>query len=225
MTQFHQVTVGPHRLYLGDAYQILPTLGRFDAFVSDPPYLFDTSGGGEFKKNRKKINQIAEEGLDQGFDHKIINPLLYPCAVVFCHNDQLDELLPYLAGSYRRFCLCGWEKENPLPMANKHYAPDLEPYIHAWHENAHPVGDLKDKRRIWRGPNGKSEHDHPTVKPVQLMEKIMRNVNGASVVDPFMGTATTGVAAIKYGKTFTGIEINPKHFETAVRRMEIAYGG
>jgi DNA modification methylase len=55
------------------------------------------------------------------------------------------------------------------------------------------------------------------------MDKIMRNIAGQTVCDPFMGTGSTGVAAIRAGKTFTGIEHNPKHFETACRRMEEAF--
>jgi hypothetical protein len=69
-------TIGPHRLFLGDAYAIRPTLGWFDADVMDPPYLFDNSGGGAFRKSRGAADQIVAEALDQGFDHTIINPLL-----------------------------------------------------------------------------------------------------------------------------------------------------
>ena len=65
--------------------------------------------------------------------------------------------------------------------------------------------------------------DHPTVKPLPVMNKIMRNVAGQTVVDPFMGSGSTGVAAIRAGKTFTGIEHNPAHFATAVHRIADAW--
>lgn len=214
--------IGPHTLHLGDAYEILPTLGRYDALVADPQYLFETSGGGFFRKDRKNMDDIEDEGLNQGFNQAIINPLLYSSAVIFCHNDQLHTLLPYLAGCYQRYCLCAWAKDNPMPVANKHYIPELEPYIHAWSAGAHPQGDLTDKKRIWRGPNGKSVFDHPTVKPLDLMKKIMRNVNGETIIDPFMGTGTTGVAAAVSGKIFTGIEHKEKYFNIAVQRIKEA---
>ena len=62
-----------------------------------------------------------------------------------------------------------------------------------------------------------------TVKPDALMDKIMRNVAGTTVCDPFMGTGSTGVAALRTGKQFTGIEHNPKHFATAVERISAAW--
>lgn len=60
---------------------------------------------------------------------------------------------------------------------------------------------------------------HPTVKPEAVMNKIMRNLSGKTVCDPFMGTGSTGVAAIKAGKIFVGIEHNLQHFETAIQRI------
>lgn len=218
------VHIGPATLYLGDAYQIRPTLGFFDADVMDPPYLFDNSGGGGFRKTREGADRIVEEGLDQGFDHTIINPLLTGAVVVFCHNDQLPELLPYLNGNYHRFVLLNWIKPNPSPMANKHYLADTEPYIHAWNRGYHPEGDHHDKHRwINTGTLKTAAFDHPTVKPEALMAKIIRNVAGETVCDPFMGTGSTGVASIRAGKRFTGIEHNPKHFNTAVQRISDAY--
>jgi DNA modification methylase len=64
---------------------------------------------------------------------------------------------------------------------------------------------------------------HPTVKPDAVMEKIIANVGGNSICDPFMGTGSTGVAAVKAGKRFVGIEKNEKHFLTAVGRIEQAH--
>ena len=89
------IIIGPATLYLGNAYEIRPRLGFMDADVMDPPYLFNNSGGGDFRKARGAADQIVAEQLDQGFDHTIINPLLCGAAVVFCHNDQLPQLLPY----------------------------------------------------------------------------------------------------------------------------------
>ena len=212
--------IGPARLILGDAYAIRPTLGWFDADVLDPPYLFDNSGGGSFRKSRIGADRIVEEQLDQGFDHAIVNPLLCGAAVVFCHNDQLPQLLPFLDGLFHRFALCTWNKPNPSPMANKHYLADMEPYIHAWSRGYHPHGDHHDKHRFTLcGTTRTKAFDHPTVKPEALMDKIVRNVAGETICDPFMGTGSTGVAAIRAGKRFTGIEHNPTHFNTAVQRL------
>lgn len=213
-------TIGSATLYLGDAYEIRPTLGWFDADVTDPQYEFDNSGGGAFRKARGASDQIVAEGLDQGFDHAIINPLLCGAVVAFCHNDQLPKLLPHIDGLFHRFVVNFWAKPNPAPHRNKHYLADTEPYIHGWNRGFAPVGDHHDMHR-WVSANSQPSklYGHPTVKPDAVMNKVIRNVAGESICDPFMGTGSTGVAALLHRKRFVGIEKNPAHFETACRRI------
>lgn len=212
-------------LFLGDAYAIRPSLGFMDADVMDPPFLIRTSGGGRYRKVRKVIDEIADAGIDKGFDLSIINPLLCGAVVVFCHNDQLPALLPSLAGQFHRFALLDWTKPNPQPVANKHYRPDREFFVHAWSAGYHPQGELADKARsITAAPDRalKTRFGHPTIKPPAVMDKIMANVAGRKVCDPFMGTGSTGVAAVKAGKRFYGIERDPRWFEAAVTRISEA---
>lgn len=215
-------------LYCGDAYVIRPTLGWMDADVMDPPYLFRADGGGQYRKARRGgMDQIVAEKLNKGFDHAIINPLFCGAAIVFCHNDQLAKLLPYLDGNFDRLALCMWRKKNPQPVANKHYRPDVEFYVHCWSRGYHPQGELADKFRSVdaRPVRGKEKFGHATVKPDAVMDKILRNVAGETVCDPFMGTGSTGVATVKAGKRFVGIEQNPTHFETACQRIADALEG
>lgn len=212
--------VGLATLILGDAYTNLP-IGRRYHLIMDPPYKFDTSGGGKFRAARGHTEQIAAEGLDQDFDHSIINPLMHESVIVFCHNDQVPRLSTHLAGYYERVVTCMWQKSNPMPVANKHYQPDSEIYFHAWSGSAYPRGVLADKKRIVTTPVGRSgDYDHPTVKPDAVMDKIVRNCAPGLIVDPFMGTGSTLVAAVKAGRECIGIEHNPKHYATALRRLE-----
>ena len=215
---------GSATLYCRDAYAMLPTIGRQDNLCTDPPYVMRTSGGGKYRAARTHFDKIAAEGLDQGFDLSIIDPLQFPHVAVFCHNDQLHDVIPHLAGSYHRYVLCTWHKLNSQPLANKHFRPDAEVWLHGWLPGSEPQGDIHAKSRVWAGPAPRDadRHDHPTPKPLDLMHKIMTNLPRGSVVDPFMGTGTTGVAAIMAGRTFIGIEHNPKHFNTAVARIEQA---
>lgn len=222
MTRVEQI--GLATLYLGDAYEIRPTLGRFSADCMDPPFEFRAVGGGAYREARKTMDQIVEEELDHGFDHRIINPLLCESVVVFCHNDQLPALLTYLDGGFERFALCIWRKRNPQPLANKHYRPVMEFYVHAWNAGYHPRGTLEqlDRQIESYSPRGDQKFGHPTVKPDAVMDKIVTNLAGTSICDPFMGTGSTGVAAVKAGRRFAGIEKNQKHFDTACRRIEQA---
>ncbi len=222
MTAVH---IGPHRLFLGDAYAIRPSLGWMDADVMDPPYLINATGGGRYRKRRPMFDQIQSEGLAAGFDISIINPLLCGAAVVFASNDQLADLLVHLRGTFHRHALCVWQKTNPQPTANKSYRTDAEFYVHAWRRDHHPIGDATEKLRVSRitSPRGPARFRHSTTKPDLLMDKIIRNVAGETICDPFMGTGSTGVAAIRAGRIFTGIEHNQKHFETAVARCAAAW--
>lgn len=231
------VCIGPHRLWLGDAYQILPTLGHFDALCMDPPYVFNNSGGGQWRKDRGASEQIIAEGLTDGFDHRIINALQCHQCVVFFHADQRHDLEGYLKRRFHRVILMHWQKSNPSPHHNRSLIADVEEFFMAWTEDGaqdyfmawqrghHPAGqDHHDFHRYVVAPVAPSKiHGHPTVKPDAVMDKIMRNIAGQTVCDPFMGTGSTGVAAIKAGKTFTGIEHNDAHFQTAVQRINRAF--
>ncbi|MFM2271452.1 MAG: hypothetical protein RL702_517, partial [Pseudomonadota bacterium] len=97
-------------------------------------------------------------------------------------------------------------------------------YVHAWSKGHHPAGSVNELLRVRRiaSPRGPARFDHPTTKPLDLMDSIMVNIAGDTVCDPFMGTGTTGVATIRAGKRFTGIEHNPAHFETACSRIRDA---
>jgi hypothetical protein len=218
------ITIGPATLYCGDAYAIRPGLGFFDADCLDPPYLIRATGAGRYRKKRPNMDQLIADDLHVGFDMAIINPLLCGAAIVFAHNDQLAELLAIAQGQFHRHALCIWQKTNPQPIANKHYRSDCEFYVHTWNRGFHPAGEIGEKFRISRvtSPRGDARFGHPTTKPDVLMDKIMTNLAGESVCDPFMGTGSTGVAAIRAGKRFTGIEKNPAHFATAVARISSA---
>lgn len=206
-------------LYLGDAYEILPTLEERGVIVADPPYAFNASGGGKFRKARKAMNAIARSGLAKGFDHTILSPELSAGGVVcFCHNDQIPVLSAWFAEQFDRFALCAWHKPNPIPFANKHYLADTEFYFHAWNKGFHPVGAYADLSRS-QTVFGRPQHGHPTEKPLPVMEKILRNVASPLIVDPFMGVGSTGVAAVRAGRRFIGIEMDERWFEIAAQRI------
>lgn len=217
---------GRVRLFHGDAYAIRPTLGWFDGEVMDPPYRFNNSGGGAFRKARTASNTIVDTKLDKGFDHRIINPALCGSVMVFCHPDELfGEIPQYLKANFSRLCALSWHKPNPSPMRNKHYLADTEYWLHAWNKGYNPQGCHHDMHRHITARSLPSKtYGHPTVKPDAVMDKCIANLMGASVIDPFMGTGSTGVAAVKQGRSFVGIEQDEAYFEVAVARLMEATG-
>lgn len=218
------ISFGPHKLILGDGYENIEYL-KADAIITDPPYKFNNSGGGKFRKVRKASNKISEKNLDKGFLFKEIPWKRFKSAMVFCHNDQILELSAHLGEIYHRIAWLSYHKTNPSPMANKHYLADTEFYIHGWQHGYHPVGEHNDLRRFIVTRNGaQKQFDHPTVKPMDLMLKMAKNINGDVVLDPFMGTGSTGEALHKSGKTFIGIESDVEYYEMAVQRFTDLFG-
>ena len=214
--------IGGCTLYLGDCLEVMPTLGKVDAVVTDPPYLVDTQGGGCFGKRKYKA-EIRAANIDKGFDFSFLNSELCDSVICFMHDRQLHELAPHFAKNFDKQTLCYWHKSNAMPVANMNYQPEVEIYIHAWNKGFYPTGNLSQLKRVFSYPVGKSDFDHPTVKPLPLMEKIIRNVNGQTILDPFVGSGTTGVACVKLGRKFIGIELEEKYFDIACKRIKEAY--
>jgi site-specific DNA-methyltransferase (adenine-specific)/modification methylase len=201
----------------GDCLEVLPTLGRFDAVVTDPPYGIafahggnDNSGIGGGKYATKFAGQ-AIVGDDQPFDP---SPLLRLSeqVILWGANHFADRLPPSPSWLI-------WDKRAASQHSNDFADCEL-----AWCSHK---AVARVFRHQWDGMMKASERGvprvHPTQKPVVLMEWCLGQIpEAASILDPFMGSGTTGVAAVKLGRRFTGIEIDPGYFDIACRRIEAA---
>ncbi|QUT07944.1 site-specific DNA-methyltransferase [Sphingobium phenoxybenzoativorans] len=219
--------IGAATLYLGNSSELLREVGNIDAVITDPPYEFPTSGGGIFRQNRTNMDRIAAAKLDKGFDTGVLTTAVAQGAnsvAVFYHYDQVFQISRWFETSgLERHSGNFWRKTNPMPVANRHYQPELEYYWHGWRKPFGVGGDnLAQKKRVWEGKVGDSDFGHPTEKPLDLMKKIVINASdlGQTVLDPFMGSGTTAVAALAHGRAFVGIEIDPAFFDMACRRIE-----
>jgi site-specific DNA-methyltransferase (adenine-specific) len=190
------VVIGDATLYLGDCREILPTLGRVDAVVTDPPYgvMFR---GNEWDREIPDWFRFA----DAERIAIITNPTSlwdYPKAdaIAVWHS----------AGSTARAPGGGFNHWTPIALYGKIKFPVDVLWLPSI-SNRYQPGEI----------------DHPSPKPVKLMEWVVSNLDGETVVDPFCGSGTTGVACAKLGRKFIGIEIEPKYFDIACRRIEQAY--
>lgn len=208
MARIEQLAEGV-ALYLGDCREILPTLGQFDACISDPPYgIAYKSPSGKGQTVRGDYDVIA--GDTEPFDP---TPFLgYPQVVLFGAN-HYSERLP----SSAKWLV--WDKrDGGTPNNNS----DCEL---AWVKVG---GSARLVRHLWNGMLKASEREaqrvHPTQKPIAVMEWVIEQSTkaGQSIVDPFMGSGTTGVAACRLKRPFTGIEVDPKYFEIACKRISDA---
>jgi DNA modification methylase len=195
-----------------------------DCIVTDPPYVIAACGTG-LAGDRQYLHDIADASIDHGFDTKLLTEFLRvlktPNLVTFCSRLQLRDYLNWAHDHALSWALLAWHKTNPTPLIYNNYLPDTEYIIHFW--SGRPVGgNYRSKRRYYVQPTGKSEFDHPTVKPLNIVKNLLLNAataRGSIVLDPFMGTGTTGVAAIQLGHRFIGIEVNGDYLAMAKRRI------
>ena len=199
-------------LYLGDCVEILPTLDKVDAVITDPPYGIGESKGKN--KSRGYLAQAKDYGNDDWDNEPIkkeIIDLMFKVAkwqIIFGGN--YFELPPTK-------CWLIWDKEN-----GENDFADAEM---AW-TNLNKAVRLK--RYMWNGmlrANNEARGDHPTQKPIGIMQWCINHlpVEAQTIIDPYMGSGTTGVACANMGKTFIGIEKEQKYFDIACKRIENAY--
>jgi DNA modification methylase len=212
-----RVEIGDAVLYEGDCLEIMPTLGKVDAVVTDPPYgLGEGNKKGQSRKNLAAPRQYA--GAD-GWDDKPID-LQHIAAMRATSARQIIFGGNYFdLGPAPRWLV--WDKENSGDFADGEMAWCSEP------------GALRIFRWQWNGFIRKGEMDkvrapvyrqHPTQKPIALMEWCLGFLPDAqTILDPFMGSGTTGVACVNLGRKFIGIELDPGYFDIACKRIEEAY--
>ena len=211
-----QLDDGSVRLYLGDCTTLLDDIApTVDVLITDPPYEITATGGGIVADRQYLADMVGF--TDCGFDYSILNRFNnWSC---FGTLRQVPKLINAAEG--KRWMLITWNKPDPAPLCNGNYLPDTEYIVHAW-STGRLYGDCKDKARFIVRPSNRENGLHPNCKPLDVMEKIVKNASdeGQIVLDCFAGSGTTGVACIRNGRRFVGIERDKKHFATAVRRIE-----
>jgi DNA modification methylase len=186
-------------LYLGDCREILPTLPAADLSLTDPPYGIGQDGG---RGHRKRSGARVQEklGWDKNRPASETFALVMGAAtdhVIWGGNYFADLLPPKMGWLYWQKLIGGDFSDGELAWTTREAAL---------------------KEFTYRKTN--AEMEHPTQKPVALLKWCIEFFPDAkSVIDPFMGVGSTGVAAVKLGRKFTGIEIEPKYFDIARRRI------
>ena len=207
------VIIGNATLYLGSCEDILPTLPKVDAVVTDPPY-----GIGEAAGKAKTRGKLAA-AIDYGNDDWDNQPIA-PETLRMIREAARWQVI--FGGNYydcpAAKCWLIWDKVN----GNNDFA-DCEM---AW-TNLPKAARLI--RYMWNGmlrEKGAQRGDHPTQKPVEVMKWCIGHLPdpAETILDPFMGSGTTGVAALQMGRKFIGIEREPKYFEAACRRIRETAG-
>ena len=200
--------IGDCTLYLGDCLEVMPTLGKVDAVVTDPPYGVGVAYS-SFDDTQENVAALAKAWL----------PIARDAASRVCHTPgninqhhypaptwTMAWITPAGTGSGPWGFSC-WQPimcygQDPFLKSGKGRAPDILIHTEASEKNGHPCP-----------------------KPDRFMRRLVARVSidGETILDPFMGSGTTGVACVKLGRAFIGVELDEGYFDIACKRIEEAY--
>ena len=204
---FEKVVIGSATLYRGDCMDVLPLIDKVDAVITDPPYGILRAGQQEtFTKSAKhKRKHFEDLGWDDGRPSKEIFDAFLNIGekCLFWGGNYFADFLPPTMGWLY------WDKgQKGLSMSDGELA---------WTSEKKALRSIVVNRAALIGS------EHPTQKPLQVMVWSIEQLgNPQTILDPFMGSGTTGVAAMQMGRSFIGIEREPKYFDIACRRIEQA---
>lgn len=213
-----------------DCLQYMKTMddGSVDLVVTDPPYIIENKGGGIYRQSDKKyIKEL--ENIKDGFSKEILDEL---CRImkkiniyIFCSQAQIIPLLQYFVENKKcNFNILTWHKTNPVPACGNKYLTDTEFILFFREKGVKLYGNFYTKKTYYVTPiniTDKRKYKHPTIKPLDILDNFIVNssLEGEVVFDPFMGSGSTGVSAVKNNRSFIGIEIEKQYFDIAKQRM------
>ncbi len=241
------VEVGNALLYLGDCRKILPEIGAAQAVITDPPYGMTDSSWDTAPNVAAMWRMLKASRQDAVFIFTASQP--FTSAVVLGNEKdfRVEWIWEKNAGS--NFGTVKWqpmkEHESILVFAKDTpaYAPIMEERAASGAARVKTVVNYDSQPEAYSGVTGKASSLrpdlryprsiqkfnrerglHPNQKPVALIEYFVRTYTkeGDTVLDPYMGSGTTGVACLRAGRKFIGVELEQKYFDIAKRRIEEA---
>ena len=225
--------MGQHRLLCGDStnaasYTLLMAGEKATMTFTDPPYGVNYANSAK-DKMRGTNRPILNDNLGEDFEPFLkaaLTPMIAHCqgaiyiAMSSSELDALQSAFRAAGGKWSTFII--WAK-NTFTLGRSDYQRQYEPILYGWPEGAtrHWCGD-RDQSDVWQIKKPHKNDLHPTMKPVELVERAIRNSSrpGDVVLDPFGGSGTTLIAAEKSGRQARLIELDPKYADVIVRRWQ-----
>lgn len=221
--------IGDTTLYLGDCLEILPTLDKVDAVVTDPPYEID-----ETQALALSFHLLSAKGMAYVIlDYRMVHQTAIVLSMLLPLRNEIIWKVGWVSGfrvritdhwviNHNTILQFGQSPGFVLPMrqprttkrARYNTPTNPIPFDTVW-------DDLPSVRQT---SFVKIKTGHPFEKPVKLMSRLIKSIGpgGGTILDPFMGSGTTGVACINLGRKFIGIEIESEYFDIACKRIEQA---
>ena len=226
------------QLYNQDCIQGMQELANnsIDCIIADPPYdIGSISGGGSVntvKKLNKSLQDLKKADLIKGYDIvafgeealRVMNEInIY----FWCNKKQIPVYFDFYVNKHKcTFDILAWHKTNALPTYSNKYLSDTEYllYFRKGKGKCFPES-YEDAKTYYVAPinhKDKKLWGHPTIKPLDITEKIIRNSTreGQTVLDPFSGSGTTAIACINNNRNFIGFELDKDYYDISLNRIE-----
>lgn len=225
--------IGRATLYLGDCRAVMRDLAPVDHVISDPPYeAVMQNKWGVLSRNSPSSHVRHEEIGFDAIDHmreEVTRLIVERCngwAVLFCMAEGVrawrDEI-EAAGAKYKRAMV--WVKPDAMPQFNgQGPSTGHEMMVSAWCGSGHSTWNGGGRPGVFTYNKNTPDSVHPTQKPLPLMKSLVGlfSNEGQTILDPFMGSGTTGVAAVQMGRNFIGIEQDAAHFQSSCKRIEDA---
>ena len=227
--------IGNSVIFNGDCLEVMEQLikcgTKVDAIITDPPYELEFHLGGQ-QKRAKDFTKLGKniDFTAKGFDYekcfeKMLEMCKIPNILIFCSNKQISKFMSYFENKGLSTTLLAWKKQNACPLGKGKHISDLEYIVYVRGKNPPFNNNLdytkKYKLQTYPFVNG-NKRLPPTQKPLQLIENYveLHSFEEQTILDPFMGSGTTGVACKNTNRKFIGIELDEKYFDIAKQRIE-----
>jgi site-specific DNA-methyltransferase (adenine-specific) len=207
-------------IHCGDCREVIPTLDKVDAVVCDPPFGIEELVGG-YGRGKVDSNIINDRNLDVMVDaFNAVEKKFNDIWIVAFYSCRITPVFFKACEKFKYFGEVIWDKRT-LGLGNQ---------IRYQHENAafFKLGNPPDLKQIasvqtyLRPSYDKDRTVHPHEKPTHLMFVLCESVPGKIILDPFMGTGSTGAACARLRRGFVGIEFDPKYFDFARKKINAA---
>lgn len=226
--------IGNAVLYNGDCLEVMATLDAVDHVISDPPYEDELHKAiGRIRRNdgREMITDLGFDGVNSSRADivKAVVSLSNGWAILFTLAEGVRAWRDELQACEAKYDTCiAWVKPDSTPRMNgQGPARGFECAVTAWCAPGYRKWNAGGKRGVYTHLTNQRDRDgrHPTEKPVPLMRELLQDFTnaGQTILDPFMGSGTTGVACAKMGRKFIGVEMDDRYFDVACERITKAY--
>lgn len=224
-----------NKIHNGDSYELIKQIPdkSIDLICTDPPYdIENTKAGGnsDFAKSIQGMNnELKENKLTESINPDILNDFIRVCKkpniYIWCNKSQIPMYLNFFVEKHEcSFDILIWKKTNAMPTFNNKYLTDKE-YCLYFRKNAYCNPECyEDAKTVFELPinlKDKIEFEHTTIKPLKIIKTLIKNSSKPNdvILDTFLGSGTTAVAAKETGRQFVAIEKEKRWYDIAVDRI------